>query len=302
MEYFLNLPSDHFDKPADWAREMEAQGWSGICASDHILVGTNPYPHVFATAAAMAAVTERISITTSFANNLFRSPVEFAQAALTLQVLSNGRFEAGLGAGWAEHEMLAIGLDYPDPPTRVSMYVEALAVVRELLREGQCQFKGEHYQVDISGEFLLGPLPATPPPLVASAGGPRNIRESTPLVDRIEIKASARGTRGGALDFATLATVTEDEIKQNVDRVKAVNSDIPIGIFLLVGAGDDPIVQGLKAQFGNGFLGQFIGEPDDVARALEDLADIGIERVQLTELIPGSHANLCGFLCTQHPN
>ena len=297
MEYFLNLPGNHFDKPAAWAKEMEQQGWSGICASDHILVGANPYPHVFATAAAMAAVTDQILITTSFANNLFRSPVEFAQAAMTLQVLSNGRFEAGLGAGWAEHEMLAMGLEYPDPPVRVSMYIEALTVVRELLRNGQCQFAGEHYQVDISGEFRLGPLPATPPALVASAGGPRNIREATPLVDRIEIKASARGTRGGALDFATLATVTEDEVKQNIERVKVVNSNIPIGIFLLVGAGGAPSIQGLKEQFGNSFLGRFIGQAEEVARALEDLSAIGIDRVQLTELIPSSHENLRQFLC-----
>ena len=134
MQYFLNLPSDFFDKPAAWAKEMQRQGWSGICASDHILVGSNPYPHVFATTAAMAAATDQILITTSFANNLFRSPVEFAQAAMTLQMLSNGRFEAGIGAGWAEHEMLAMGLEYPDPSVRVSMYIEALTVVRALLK------------------------------------------------------------------------------------------------------------------------------------------------------------------------
>ena len=299
MQYFLNLPSDFFDKPAAWAKEMQRQGWSGICASDHILVGSNPYPHVFATAAAMAAATDQILITTSFANNLFRSPVEFAQAAMTLQMLSNGRFEAGIGAGWAEHEMLAMGLEYPDPSVRVSMYIEALTVVRALLQNGQCQFAGEYYQIDISGEFRLGPLPATPPALIASAGGARNIRESAPLVDRIEIKAAARATRGGALDFATLTTVTEDEIKQNIERVQTVNATVPISIFLLVAAGDTPTVRGLKEQFGNGFLSKFIGQAEDVARALEDLTTIGIDRVQLTELIPGSHENLRQFLCTE---
>jgi len=298
MEYFLNLPSNHFDKPAVWAQDMERQGWSGICASDHILVGSNPYPHVFATAAAMAAVTDRIWITTSFANNLFRSPVEFAQAAITLQVLSNGRFEAGLGAGWAEHELLAMGREYPNPSQRVSMYIEALTVVRELLLTGQCQFSGQYYQVDISGEFRLGPLPVKPPALVASAGGPRNIRESAPLVDRIEIKAAARGTRHGTLDLATVATVTEGEILRNIEHVKRANPNIPIGLFLLVGAGDEPAVQGLKTQFGNGFLGRFIGQPDEVAGALEDLASMGIERVQLTELIPGSHEHLHPLLCS----
>jgi len=296
VEYFLNLPGTHFNKPAEWASAMEAQGWDGICASDHILVGTNPYPHVFVTAMAMAAATDRILLTTSFANNLFRSPVEFAQAAFTLQEQSGGRFEAGLGAGWAEHEMHAMGLDYPAPGDRVGMYIEALAIVRELLQTGQCQFSGKYYNIDVSGEYKLGPLPETPPPLVASAGGPRNIRESTPLVDRIEIKAASRGTRGGALDFAVLATVTEDEIKQNVDRVKSINPDMPVGIFLLIGAADSPMVTGLREQFGNGFLGNFVGHPEDVAQALESLSAIGIERIQLTETVPGSQENLRPFL------
>ena len=297
MEYFVNLPGTQFATPAAWAAEMEAQGWDGICASDHILVGTNPYPHVFATAAAMATATDRIAVTTSFANNLFRSPVEFAQASLTLQVLSNGRFEAGLGAGWAEHEMLAMGLDYPDPPTRVSMYIEALTIVRALLMDGQCRFNGDHYKVDLSGEYRLGPMPATPPPLIASAGGPRNIRESTPLVDRVEIKASARGTRGGALDLEEVALVTEADVRDNIQRVKQINPEMPIGIFLLVGTGE--MANGLKAQFGNGFLGRFIGHAEDVAEALSDLADLGIDRVQLTELLPGSQQQLQPLLCSQ---
>jgi len=292
MEYFLNLPGTHFNKPAQWAKEMEAQGWDGICASDHILVGTNPYPHVFVTTMAMAAATDRILLTSSFANNLFRSPVEFAQAALTLQEQSGGRFEAGLGAGWAEHEMRAMGLDYPVPRDRVGMYVEALAIVRDLLETGQCTFKGEYYNIDVSGEYKLGPLPDKRPPLVASAGGPRNIRESTPLVDRIEIKASAKGTRGGNLDLPALATVTEDEVKKNVDRVKSINADIPVGLFIMIGAGESPMIAGLKEQFGNGYLGNFLGHAEDVARELENLSKIGIDRVQLTEFAPDSQENL----------
>lgn len=216
---------------------------------------------------------------------------------LTLQVLSNGRFEAGLGAGWAEHEMLAMGLDYPDPPTRVSMYLEALAIVRALLMDGQCRFNGDHYQVDLSGEYRLGPMPATPPPLIASAGGPRNIRESTPLVDRVEIKASARGTRGGALDLAEVALVTEADVRDNVQRVKQINPELPVGIFLLVGTGE--MANGLKAQFGNGFPGRFIGHAEDVAEALSGLAELGIDRVQLTELLPGSQQQLQPLLCSQ---
>lgn len=288
MEFFPNLPGVNFSDPAAWARKMEQQGWDGICASDHLFLGANAYPHVFVTAAAMAAVTERIHITTSFCNNLFRSPVEFAQGALSLQLISGGRFEAGLGAGWAADEMHAIGLDYPPPGERISRYLEALQVAGALIRTGQCEFAGDFYQVHITGENRLGPMPAEVPPLVASAGGPRAVRESTPLVDRIEIKASARATRGGALDFATMATVTEDEVRGNVDRVRAIDDQIPIGIFILVAAGDSDAVRQLKAGMGNGYLGSFVGAPEAVAEALIGLEALGISRVQLTETVPGS--------------
>ena len=86
-----------------------------------------------------------------------------------------------------------------------------------------------------------------------------------------------------------MATVTEDEVKRNVERVKAIDAAKPLGIFLLVAAGEGPEVAAVKGLFGNGYLGRFAGHPDDVARALEDLATLGIDRVQLTELAPGSH-------------
>ena len=296
MEYFVNLPGVRFDDPDTWAGEMERQGWHGICASDHFWIGPNRYPHIFVTATRMISATSEIIVTTSFCNNLFRSPVEFAQASLALQQASNGRFEAGLGAGWAEEEMTSSGQQYPDGPERMSRYVEAMQVARELIETGQCRFAGDHYQVNITGDRAIGPVSNKPPPLIGSVGGPRGMRAIPPLVDRLEIKASARGTRGGSMDIAVMATVTEDEIKQNVERARNTVPDIPLGIFILTSAGDSPAVNSMKAAFGNGYLANFHGHPDDVSRSLESLGDIGIDRVQLTELIPGSHDALAGHL------
>ena len=296
LEYFVNLPSNRFNDPGIWAAEMEALGWQGICASDHFWIGESRYPHVFVTATRMACATSRIKLTTSFCNNLFRSPVEFAQATLALQQASNGRFEAGLGAGWAEEEMTAIGLQYPDGPTRMSRYIEAIKVVRSLIETGQCQFAGDHYDIDRTGSKAVGPVSSKPSPLIGSVGGPRGMREVTPLVDRIEIKASARGTRVGYIDINIMATVTEDEIRRNIDSVKAINPEMPLSIFILSAVGDNPAVNGMKSAYGEGYLGNFHGHPDDVARSLESLSAIGIDRVQLTEMAPGSHEALANSL------
>ncbi len=296
MEYFVNFPAGSVANPGHWAAEKEAEGWHGICASDHLWVGATRYPHVFVAATQMACATSRIRITTSFCNNLFRSPVEFAQAALSLQAASNGRFEAGLGAGWLKDEIDALGMTYPDGPGRISRYVEALTIVRELLRTGQCTFAGEHYKVSITGTQQLAQVSDIPPSLVASAGGSVALKRVTPLVDRVEIKASSRSTRGGQLDFPIMATVTEDEVRAQVDKVRSIAPDKPLGIFILTGVGNGPAVQGLKAGLGNGYLSRFLGEPAAVADALRSLGDLGISRIQLTELAPGSHSLLAPHL------
>ena len=159
--------------PATWARAREAEGWHGVAVADHLWHRERAYPHVWVSLGAMAAATTRVMLTSSFANNLIRSPVEFAQAAMTVQQASDGRFEAGLGAGWVRAEIEQIGHRYPPPPERISRYIEAITIAGELLRTRHCTYHGEYYGVDVD---ILGPDVA-PPPLVASVGGPRSIRE-----------------------------------------------------------------------------------------------------------------------------
>src|SRR4051794_1120573 len=99
MEYWANLPASVFVAGGSaWAQARERDGWDGICVSDHLFVGmAAAFPHLWVKATELACATARIRLMSSFANNLFRSPVEFAHAALTLQQVSGGRFEAGLG-------------------------------------------------------------------------------------------------------------------------------------------------------------------------------------------------------------
>ena len=77
----------------------------------------------------------------------------------------------------------------------------------------------------------------------------------------MEIKGNGRATRGGKLDMAVYATITEDEIRAAVDNVRAVLSDVPLNTFLLIAVGDDDLVRGMKRAVGDGFLSRFVGEP-----------------------------------------
>ena len=286
MEYFVNLPNDQFLRPGKWAKEMESLGWHGVCASDHFWV-THSYPHVFVAATEMACNTEKVKLTTSFCNNLFRSPVEFCQAAFSLQQASSGRFEAGLGAGWLEEELVAAGLEYPQPKERITRYIEALKISREILKKQRCHFDGEFYKISLE-RVLNSPLYG-PPPLVGSAGGPRALKEVSSLVDRVEINSTARATRGGKIDLEIMATIDEDEIKAQIDLVKNVRPDIPVSMFLLVAVGEDKEVKKIKNSLRGGYLGNFVGPPEKVTENLASLELLGIERIQLTEFFPGSH-------------
>lgn len=287
MQFFPNYNAARPERPSEWARAREAEGWHGLAASDHLVTMGLAYPHLWVALTEMACATRDIPITSSFANNLFRSPVEFAQASLTLNRAAGGRFEAGLGAGWVQDEIERIGWRFPAGRERVSRYVEAMQIVRELLHTGRCRFAGKHYRVDL-GEPGLADLAPSPPPLVGSAGGPRTLREISPLVDRIEVKPNAPATRGGALDLGRYGAVSEADVRDAVARVRQVRADVPIGTFVLVGAVSAAQSEPLRRPFGTGFLSRFLGEPAPVAQALCDLEGLGFDRVQLTEIAPGT--------------
>ncbi len=160
--------------PVEWAVRREAEGWSGLAMPDHLMTGRRGAWHPFSALGAMAAVTTRVTLMTAYANNLMRSPVEYAQAALSLHRLSSGRFEVGLGAGWARDELVAAGLPYPAARERAERLREAVLIVRDLLHGG-CRYDGRHYRVDIAAAGppaerrpLLSPHSAAPGPSTTS--------------------------------------------------------------------------------------------------------------------------------------
>jgi alkanesulfonate monooxygenase SsuD/methylene tetrahydromethanopterin reductase-like flavin-dependent oxidoreductase (luciferase family) len=283
MQLFANLTSRRYPVP-EYAAFVEQAGFDGVTCSDHYWL-SDVFPHVWVSLAAMAMSTDRITVAPSFVNNLFRSPFEFAQASVQMHELSGGRYEAGLGAGWTESELVATGQTYPTGPERARRYREALLIVRELFRTGRCDFDGEFHHIHVP---QLPSLAAAPIPLVASVGGPWTLRNITPIVDRVELKLISRATRGGTLDLAAMSTVEEDDLRRMVDEVRAVRDDIPIGLFLMVAAGDDARVDGLRTTLGDGFCGRFVGEPRAVLEQVRALEAHGISRVQITEFTPGT--------------
>ena len=281
MEYVANLLNCDVD-PAAWARQREDEGWDVLGCADHLFSPRRAYPHLWVTLATMAAATSRVRLTSSFANNLFRTPVEFAQAALQMQAVSGGRFEAGLGAGWDAVETVGAGLEYPAAGDRAGRYAEAVRIVRQLLDKGSCEFRGEYYDIDIP---TLGPRTESPPPLVVSLGGPRTIREIAPLADRVELKLISAATEGGTLDVAALSSVPREHLEELVDRVRRVNPTVPLGVFVLCSVGTDERTRATETLLGDSFMGGFFGAPQKVAASLAALGDAGVSRARVEPVL-----------------
>jgi probable F420-dependent oxidoreductase len=125
------------------ARDAEAIGYTHLCIHDHLAPQLAPIPML--TAAAMA--TTRLRVCPLVLNNDLRHPAVIAQDLATLDIISGGRLDVGIGAGWNEPEYRAIGMPFDRPGVRIERMAEALAVLRGLFADGPFSFSGRHYTI-----------------------------------------------------------------------------------------------------------------------------------------------------------
>ena len=134
-----------------WRKLDDKVDW--ISAWDHFYEappagGTIDHFEAMATLGALAAETKKARLGCLVFYVGYRNPASIAKAAATLDHISNGRFELGLGAGWHEPEARAYGYDFPGVGTRLDMLDEATTIIRGMLTEERTSFSGKHYQVD----------------------------------------------------------------------------------------------------------------------------------------------------------
>ncbi|HTT85843.1 MAG TPA: TIGR03621 family F420-dependent LLM class oxidoreductase [Acidimicrobiales bacterium] len=147
------------------ARKTEDLGYSTLFMPDHL--GDQWAPLVALTVAAEA--TSGLRVGTLVLDNDFRHPVVVAKEAATLDLLSEGRLELGLGAGWMRDDYDQSGIAYDAPATRVARLAEALSIMKDLWRDGHCDHKGTHYTVN--GAQGLPRPHRRPHPLLLIGGG-----------------------------------------------------------------------------------------------------------------------------------
>ena len=180
------VQSDPYPVLARKWRYFEELGFDSLWHCDHLLRSLDPSAPLFegwTLLAALAAETSRIRVGALVSSNVLRHPALLAQQAITVDHVSDGRLELGIGCGWFEEEHRRFGIPLPEPGPRVDRFAEALEIIDPLLRGETVSHEGRYYRLS---EARLRPRPVQRPrpPFMLAAHGPRMLRICARFADR----------------------------------------------------------------------------------------------------------------------
>ena len=195
------VPPAGMDWPS-FARRIEAIGFGGLVVADHVTGnGLSPFPAL----AVAAAATTTLRVGTLVLDNDFRNPLLLAREAATVDVISNGRLELGIGAGWHDRDNESLGITYDPPRVRVERLAEAVPLLKRLWTEDEVTHAGTHYRHDRAHS---GPTPVQQPhpSLLIAGGGDRILQLAVREADIVGVVP--RTKRDGSPDRAAYSWET----------------------------------------------------------------------------------------------
>jgi F420-dependent oxidoreductase-like protein len=274
------------------AGACEEQGLEGLFRSDHYesVMGMRERGSLdaWATLAALAARTSRIRLGTLVSPATFRHPSALAKTVATVDHVSGGRVELGLGAGWHEGEHRAYGFEFPATPVRMARLAEQLEIVKRSWTEDAFSFAGDYYRLE---DLRALPKPAQrphPPLLVGGAAGPKSVALAARFADEYNTvgvppaelparrerllaawREAGRDPEEARFSLMTTCVVGRDqaEVEERVRRVLAVTG---------AEGGADEVVDA-RPQW-------LLGTVDQVVERLQALEAAGVSRVMLQHL------------------
>ncbi|MDQ1292590.1 MAG: hypothetical protein QG608_470 [Actinomycetota bacterium] len=280
-------PSRHWETIRAVADAAESGPFDSLWVYDHF--HTTPVPTHEATheawslLSALAAVTSRVRLGQMCTCVGYRHPMYLAKVAATVDLISGGRLDVGIGAGWYEHEWTAYGYGFPPAADRLAMLTEGVEIMRRAWRTGSATLAGEHYQVDGA---ICRPLPAQcggPPLWIAGGGERRTLRIAAQYADCTNFDGTPEGFRHKS---QVLAGHCKDVGRDFDEIVRSSNYNVVIG---RSGAEVDERLERYRDRY-SPFLpeellqtaveqlrrGTLVGTPEQLVERLSRLRDAGL--------------------------
>lgn len=306
----LGLALPHYDtslsgQPASWAgvrsvaTTAESAGFDSVWVSDHLFLDWGRYGgpldvqgslECWTTMSALAAVTQRVRIGSLTLCNDLRGPALVAKMAATLDLLSGGRLELGIGAGWYEPEYQAAGIEFSAPGVRIARVGEAVEIITRLLSGEELDFSGRHYSIKGA---ICRPGPAqSPRPRVWMGGkGDYLLKTAARIADgwnfswlgdfetyRQRSEAADRACEGRGRDPGSLYRSVGAYVLAGSDdadlqrRFARLVERTPPGVLRSTSRGPGVSFEEFRRR-------GVVGTADEVSERLLQLADLGVEEV-----------------------
>ncbi|MEE9284282.1 MAG: TIGR03560 family F420-dependent LLM class oxidoreductase [Dehalococcoidia bacterium] len=288
-----------FEEIVEAAQTAEELGFSAFYTSDHLfgVAGAppeTPLMEAWTLAAALAPVTKRLRLGCFVAGVTYRHPAMLAKITSTIDVISGGRLELGIGAAWSREDHVAYGLPFPSLKERQERLEEAVEIIHGLWTNDRFTFDGRHYQV-ADAPCEPKPVQKPRPPFLIAAVGERGIRltarraqvwasVSTPAfasqcIERIREQCRAVGRDPGEIEFSayTGLLLTDDAEKVRTTVQRRVGQ-------LATAQRRPAMAQARSAVEGETLEDQvraslLAGNPDEVRQAIQRYVDVGVTHV-----------------------
>jgi probable F420-dependent oxidoreductase len=207
---------------AEWlteVRRIELMGFHSVAVSHHITRGWQ-LGLIVAMAFAVAS-TSRLRVLSLAAQNDLHHPALLAKDIATIDALSGGRVELGIGTGWLPDDYAKLGMTIGKPSARVARLAEGLQIIRQYFTRERVDFEGNHYRVN-GMEALPRCVQQPGPPILVGAGSPRMLDLAGRAADIVGIHASMRDHQ---INKAAVADLTAASIEAKIARVRAAAAD-----------------------------------------------------------------------------
>jgi F420-dependent oxidoreductase-like protein len=267
-------PIEKYEAMTKVAQAADRGPWDAIWVYDHF--HTVPEPTLEATfecwtiTSTLVRDTKRVRVGQMVGCNGYRNPALYAKIASTVDVASHGRLNAGIGAGWYEHEWRAYGYGFPELKERMGMFKEACEIIHRMWTQDYPVFKGKYYTIDKPINEPKGVQKPHPPLWIGGSGERVTLKLVAQFGDACNVGGDPDTIRH---KLGVLREHCETVGRNYDDIIKSAEAEV-----LVIGKGDDPERARARARSYGGFReGTLVADADKVADHLRTVIEAGID-------------------------
>jgi len=278
------VPGREFEAIRNVALRCERLGFDSIWVYDHFVTfpaTTEACFESWTTLSALATLTKNLGLGQLVTCNSYRYPSVLAKMGATLDVISNGRLNLGIGAGWYKLEYDAYGIPYPKDSVRIAQLREAVQVIKKMWTEDEPSFHGQYYTIE---KAINSPKPIQkphPPILIGGEGRRLTLRVVAELADRCNFGGPITPQR-----YKDLLEVLDEHCRRVGRKIDQIEKTL-IADYTVIARNRAALTEKIrkfkpkdvsKAQF---IEGNLVGTPEEIISRIEEFIDVGVTYVMM---------------------